>query len=150
MDQVCVTEPQILGEDYKHRAVILDCGIKNNSIDALLKRKIGVVVLPYKMDAKDILNYDADALLVSSGPGDPTRVKKAIENVRELSEEMPIFGICLGQQIIGLAFGAKIYKMKFGHRGINQPVKDLLSGRVSITSQNHGFTIDPRSIQRTP
>ena len=129
---------------------MLDCGIKNNSINALLKRRIGVVVLPYNMNSKDILDYDADALLVSSGPGDPSRVKKAIENVRELSEEMPVFGICLGQQIIGLAFGAEIYKMKFGHRGINQPVKDLLSGRVSITSQNHGFTVDPKSIKGTP
>ena len=149
VDQVCVKEPRILGEDYNHRAVILDCGIKNNSIKALLKRKIGVAVLPYKMDVKDILDYDADAMLVSSGPGDPTRVKKAIENVRDLSEEMPVFGICLGQQIIGLAFGAEIYKMKFGHRGINQPIKDLSSGKVSITSQNHGFTVDPRSVEGT-
>ena len=149
VDQVCVKEPRILGEDYTHRAVILDCGIKNNSIKALLKRKIGVVVLPYKMDVKDILDYDADAMLVSSGPGDPNRVKKAIENVRDLSEEMPVFGICLGQQIIGLAFGAEIYKMKFGHRGINQPIKDLSSGKVSITSQNHGFTVDPRSVEGT-
>jgi carbamoyl-phosphate synthase small subunit len=128
---------------------VLDCGIKNNSIKALLKRKIGVVVLPYNMDAKDILDYDADAMLVSSGPGDPIRVKKAIENVRYLSGEMPVFGICLGQQIIGLAFGAEIYKMKFGHRGINQPIKDLVSGKVSITSQNHGFTVDPRSVEDT-
>jgi len=149
VDQVCVKEPRILGEDYTHRAVILDCGIKNNSIKALLKRKIGVVVLPYKMDVEDILDYDADAMLVSSGPGDPNRVKKAIENVRDLSEEMPVFGICLGQQIIGLAFGAEIYKMKFGHRGINQPIKDLTSGKVSITSQNHGFTVDPRSVEGT-
>ena len=101
------------------------------------------------MDAKDILDYDTDAMLVSSGPGDPSRVKKAIENVRDLSEKMPIFGICLGQQIIGLAFGAEIYKMKFGHRGINQPIKDLVSGKVSITSQNHGFTVDPRSVEDT-
>ncbi len=149
VDRVCVSEPRILGEDYNHRAVVLDCGIKNNSINALLKRKIEVVVLPYNMDAKDILDYDADAILVSSGPGDPIRVKKAIENVRDLSEEMPIFGICLGQQIIGLAFGAEIYKMKFGHRGINQPIKDLISGKVSITSQNHGFTVDPRSVEET-
>ena len=149
VDQVCVSEPRILGEDYNHRAVVLDCGIKNNSIKALLKRKIGVVVLPYNMDAKDILDYDADAMLVSSGPGDPIRVKKAIENVRYLSGEMPVFGICLGQQIIGLAFGAEIYKMKFGHRGINQPIKDLVSGKVSITSQNHGFTVDPRSVEDT-
>jgi carbamoyl-phosphate synthase small subunit len=149
VDQVCVQEPLILGEDYNHRAAVLDCGIKNKSIKALLKRKIGGVVLPYKMDAKNILEYDIDAMLVSSGPGDPTRVKKAIENVHNLSKKMPVFGICLGQQIIGLAFGAKIYKMKFGHRGINQPIKDLPSGKVSITSQNHGFTVDPQSVEGT-
>lgn len=149
VDEVCVKEPKILGEEYKKQALILDCGIKNNSIKALLNRKIGVVVLPYKADLKDILDYDAEGLLVSSGPGDPTRVKKAIETVQNLSEKLPIGGICLGQQIIGLSFGARIYKMKFGHRGINQPVKDLQSGKVSITSQNHGFTIDPKSVQNT-
>jgi carbamoyl-phosphate synthase small subunit len=149
VDQVCVNKPKILGEDFKSRVAILDCGIKNNSINALLKRETGVVVLPYKMDYKEILDYDPDGVLVSSGPGDPTRVKEAIDNVRKLSERLPMFGICLGQQIIGLAFGAKIYKMKFGHRGINQPVKDLRTEKVSITSQNHGFTIDPSSVEET-
>lgn len=150
VDEVSVKKPQIFGEDYKHRAVILDCGIKQNSIKALLKREIGVVVLPYKTDYKDILDYDPGAMLVSSGPGDPTRVLEAADTVRKLSEKLPIFGICLGQQIISLAFGAKIYKMKFGHRGINQPVKDLKTGKVSITSQNHGFTIDPASCEDLP
>lgn len=150
VDQVCVKEPKIFGEDFKKRVAILDCGIKNNSINALLKRETGVVVLPYNMDYKEILDYDPDGVLVSSGPGDPTRVKEAINNVRKLSERLPMFGICLGQQIIGLAFGAKIYKMKFGHRGINQPVKDLRTEKVSITSQNHGFTIDPSSVEDTP
>ena len=149
VDQVCVDKPKILGENFKKRVAILDCGIKNNSINAFLKRETGVVVLPYKMDYKEILDHDPDGVLVSSGPGDPTRVKEAIDNVRNLSEKLPIFGICLGQQIIGLAFGAKIYKMKFGHRGINQPVKDLRTEKVSITSQNHGFTIDPSSIEGT-
>jgi len=150
VDQVSVKKPLIMGEDYKHRAVILDCGIKQNSINALLKREIGVVVLPYKTDIKSIMNYDPEAILVSSGPGDPTRVTEAANTVNGLSEKLPIFGICLGQQIISLAFGAKIYKMKFGHRGINQPVKDLKTGKVSITSQNHGFTIDPESCRDLP
>jgi carbamoyl-phosphate synthase small subunit len=150
VDQVCAVEPQIMGEEHQHRVVVLDCGIKRNSIKALLKRNIGVVILPYKTDLKEILDYDAQAMLVSSGPGDPNRVKRAIKTVGDLSEKMPIFGICLGQQIISLAFGAKIYKMKFGHRGINQPVKDLRSGKVSITSQNHGFTIDPDSVEDLP
>ena len=150
VDKVSVKKPIILGENYKHRAVILDCGIKQNSINALLKREIGVVVLPYKTNYREILDYDPEAVLVSSGPGDPTRVLEAANTVRSLSEKLPIFGICLGQQIISLAFGAKIYKMKFGHRGINQPVKDLKTGKVSITSQNHGFTIDSDSCKDLP
>ncbi len=150
VDKVSVTQPRILGEEYKERAVILDCGIKNNSINALLKREIGVVVLPYQTSPQQIMDYEPGAMLVSSGPGDPTRVKEAIKTVQNLSERLPIFGICLGQQIISLAFGAKIYKMKFGHRGINQPVKDLKTGKVSITSQNHGFTIDPESCNDLP
>jgi carbamoyl-phosphate synthase small subunit len=150
VESVSVKKPYILGEDYKHRAVILDCGIKQNSIKALLKRGIGVVVLPYKTSYNEILDYDPEAMLVSSGPGDPTRVKEAVNTVKDLSEKLPIFGICLGQQIISLAFGAKIYKMKFGHRGINQPVKDLKTGKVSITSQNHGFTIDGDSCKDLP
>lgn len=150
VDQVCVKEPRIFGEDFKKRVAILDCGIKNNSINALLKRETGVVVLPYKMDYREILDYDPEGILISSGPGNPERVKEAIQNVRKLSERLPMFGICLGQQIIGLAFGAKIYKMKFGHRGVNQPIKDLRNDKVSITSQNHGFSIDPSSVEETP
>jgi len=150
VDKVSVTQPQVLGEEFQDRAVILDCGIKNNSIKALLKRKIGVVILPYHSSPQEILDYEPGALLVSSGPGDPTRVKESIQTVRKLAERLPIFGICLGQQIISLAFGAKIYKMKFGHRGINQPVKDLKTGKVSITSQNHGFSIDPKSCDDLP
>jgi len=150
VDQVCVREPRIFGEDFKKRVAILDCGIKNNSINALLRRETGVIVLPYKMDYREILDYDVDGILVSSGPGNPERVKEAILNVRKLSERLPMFGICLGQQIIGLAFGARIYKMKFGHRGVNQPIKDLRNDKVSITSQNHGFSIDPSSVEETP
>lgn len=150
VDQVCVKEPKILGDDFDKRIAIVDCGIKNNSINALLKRECGVVVLPYHTDPKDIIDYDPDGILISSGPGDPTRVGGAINTVQKLAERFPIFGICLGQQIISLAFGAKIYKMKFGHRGINQPVKDLKTGKVSITSQNHGFSIDPESLEDKP
>ncbi|MEN4006263.1 MAG: glutamine-hydrolyzing carbamoyl-phosphate synthase small subunit [Methanobacteriaceae archaeon] len=150
VDQVCVREPRIFGEDFKKRVAIVDCGIKNNSINALLRRETGVIVLPYKMDYREILDYDPEGILVSSGPGNPERVKEAIQNVRKLSERLPMFGICLGQQLIGLAFGAKIYKMKFGHRGVNQPIKDLGNDKVSITSQNHGFSIDPSSVDETP
>jgi carbamoyl-phosphate synthase small subunit len=150
VDKVSVTQPKILGEEYKDRAVVLDCGIKNNSINALLRREIGVVLLPYNTSPQEIMDYEPGALLVSSGPGDPSRVNETIQTVKKLSERLPIFGICLGQQIISMAFGAKIYKMKFGHRGINQPVKDLKSGKVSITSQNHGFTIDHKACDDLP
>ncbi|EKF85165.1 glutamine-hydrolyzing carbamoyl-phosphate synthase small subunit [Methanobacterium formicicum] len=150
VDKVSVTQPKILGEEYKDRAVVLDCGIKNNSINALLRREIGVVLLPYNTSPQEIMDYEPGALLVSSGPGDPSRVSETIQTVQKLSERLPIFGICLGQQIISMAFGAKIYKMKFGHRGINQPVKDLKSGKVSITSQNHGFTIDHKACEDLP
>jgi len=149
VDMVCVKEPVILNEDASRRVVIVDCGIKRNSIDALLERDLGVVVVPYTTSPAEIMDYEPDGLLISSGPGDPTRVRDAIETVKTLSERLPIFGICLGQQIISLAFGARIYKMKFGHRGVNQPVKDLRSGTVSITSQNHGFTVDPDSVKGT-
>lgn len=150
VDKVSVTKPHILGEEYKNRAVILDYGVKNNSINELLKREIGVVLLPYNTPAKEVMEYEPGGLLVSSGPGDPTRVKEGIKIVEQLSEKLPIFGICLGQQIISLAFGAKIYKMKFGHRGANQPVKDLKTGKISITSQNHGFAIDRKSCKEMP
>ncbi len=150
VDEVCVKQAKIFGKDFSERVVILDCGIKNNSINAILKRKVGVAVLPYNTDLKDILDYNPDAVLISSGPGDPTRVKDAINVIPKLAERLPIFGICLGQQLISLAFGAKIYKMKFGHRGTNQPVKDLKTGKVSITSQNHGFSVDPDSITDKP
>jgi len=146
VDKVSVKEPRILHEEYHERIAILDCGTKNNIIKGFLERDVGVALLPYDTSPKEILEHDPDAILVSNGPGDPTRVKETRETVAKLSERLPIFGICFGQQIIGLAFGAKIYKMKFGHRGANQPVKDLETGNVAITSQNHGFAIDPKSI----
>lgn len=149
VDKVCVKEPVFMNEDADRRVVIVDCGIKRNSINALLRRDVGVVIVPYTMEPEEIMDHDPDALLISSGPGDPTRVREAIEAVKRLSSRLPVFGICLGQQIISLAFGARIYKMKFGHRGVNQPVKDLRTGEVSITSQNHGFTVDPSSVEGT-
>lgn len=149
VDKVCVKEPVFMNEDAGRRVVIVDCGIKRNSINALLRRDVGVVIVPYTMEPEEIMDHDPDALLISSGPGDPTKVREAIEAVKRLSSRLPVFGICLGQQIISLAFGARIYKMKFGHRGVNQPVKDLRTGEVSITSQNHGFTVDPSSVEGT-
>jgi carbamoyl-phosphate synthase small subunit len=103
-------------------------------------------VVPAITKKRDILNYEPDAILLSNGPGDPQQAVNGISVVKELAGELPIFGICLGHQIISLALGAKTYKMKFGHRGANQPVKDIVRGIVHITSQNHGYAVDERSI----
>lgn len=150
IDQVCVKEPKIMGEDFSERVVVIDFGIKNNSIKAFLKREVGVVVLPYRTELNEIMDYDPSGVLISSGPGNPDRVSDAINIIPKLAERLPVFGICLGQQLISRSFGASIYKMKFGHRGINQPVKDLKSGKVVITSQNHGFSVDPDSLVDKP
>ena len=102
---------------------------------------------PSKTDSKDILAFDPDGIFLSNGPGDPAAVKYASKNVRKLIGKKPIFGICLGHQILSLALGGKTFKLKFGHRGGNQPVKNLATGKVEITSQNHGFAVDPDSLK---
>jgi carbamoyl-phosphate synthase small subunit len=104
-------------------------------------------VLPAKAQPADILALQPDGLFLSNGPGDPAAVTYAIETVRALIPELPIFGICLGHQLLGLAMGGTTFKLKFGHRGGNQPVKDLRTGKVEITSQNHGFCVDIRSLE---
>ena len=147
--QVSTKEVITFGEDLDSKVAIIDCGVKKVIIDNFLERDVGVVLLPYNSDYKTILDYDVNGLMVSCGPGNPIRVTETIETVGKISNKLPIFGICMGQQIIAKSFGAKIYKMKFGHRGANQPVKDLNSGRVFLTSQNHGFCIDKESLNDT-
>jgi len=145
--QVSTKEILVFEEDFKQKVAILDCGVKKNIINDFLKRDIGVVLFPYDSHHETILDYDVDGLMVSCGPGNPTRVTETIDTIGKISNKLPIFGICMGQQIIAKSFGAKIYKMKFGHRGANQPVKDLFSGKVFATSQNHGFAIDRESLK---
>ena len=128
------------------RVVVLDYGVKYNILRSLRDRGLQVVILPASSSAESILSYQPDGILLSNGPGDPEGVPYAIETVRQLIGKKPIFGICLGHQLLGLAFGGKTFKLKFGHRGANQPVKDLKTGRVMITSQNHGFCVDPNSL----
>ncbi len=128
---------------------ILDCGMKLGILNSFLERKTNVTVVPAHTSAKDILNLEPDGMLVTNGPGDPIRADYVIKTIKELKEELPIFGICFGNQLTSLALGAETYKLKFGHRGSNQPVKDRATGRVYITSQNHGFAVDAESLEGT-
>ena len=146
---VSTTEIKQFGENFDKKVAILDCGVKKSVIDEFLARDIGVVVFPYDTDYKTILDYDPKGLLVSPGPGNPDKILESIETVQKLSNRLPLFGICTGQQVIAKSFGAKSFKMKFGHRGGNHPVRDLASGKVYITSQSHGFTIDKESLKGT-
>ena len=128
---------------------LLDFGSKQNIINSLLKRGCKVTVLPNNTDSKEILSRNFDAIVLSNGPGDPEDEKKAIQTVKEIYKsdfQKPILGICLGHQIMGLATGAKTYKLKYGHRGPNHPVKNLEKDRIFITSQNHGYAIDEKTV----
>ncbi|MGA2516522.1 MAG: glutamine-hydrolyzing carbamoyl-phosphate synthase small subunit [Thermodesulfobacteriota bacterium] len=128
------------------KVVALDYGIKYNILRSLYDWNCDVTVLPAPSSAESILALQPDGILLSNGPGDPEGVPYAIETIRQLIGKKPIFGICLGHQLLGLALGGRTFKLKFGHRGANQPVKDLKTGKVMITSQNHGFCVDPQSL----
>jgi len=130
----------------KH-VVLIDCGVKRNILKSLNAMGIKVTVVPADLPSSDILNLEPDGILVSNGPGDPERVTYAVDSVKKaIDSHVPVFGICLGHQILSIALGGKTFKLKFGHRGGNQPVKDLDTGRIFITSQNHGFATDPASM----
>ncbi|UJR81068.1 glutamine-hydrolyzing carbamoyl-phosphate synthase small subunit [Sandaracinus amylolyticus] len=133
------------GEPTRH-VVAVDFGVKKNILRCLVDHGCRVTVVPATTSAKDILAHDPDGVFISNGPGDPAAVAHGIETVRELVGQKPLFGICLGHQMLALALGGKTYKMKFGHRGLNHPVKDLSTGRVEITTQNHGFAVDAESL----
>jgi carbamoyl-phosphate synthase small subunit len=139
-------EPSASG--FRPRVVVLDYGVKYNILRSLRECNCEVIVLPANSTAEMVLSHHPDGILLSNGPGDPEGVPYAIEAIRHLLGKKPIFGICLGHQLLGLAFGGKTFKLKFGHRGANQPVKDLRTGKVMITSQNHGFCVDPSSLNQ--
>jgi len=134
--------------EARHHVVAFDYGIKRNILRLLVERGARVTVVPAQTPARDVLAMRPDGVFLSNGPGDPEPCDYAIESIGQILDttRVPVFGICLGHQLMGLASGAKTLKMKFGHHGANHPVKDLDTGRVSITSQNHGFAVDEASL----
>ena len=135
--------------NHKYNVVAVDCGIKYNIVRCLNAKSCNVTVVPCTSTVEEILAFQPDGLFLSNGPGDPEDVAHVIEIIRELRGRLPIFGICLGHQLISLAYGAQTYKLKFGHRGGNHPVKNLLTGRVEMTSQNHNYAVDADTLKGT-
>jgi len=150
VEEVSTTEPLHYGSDDPNKIVMIDCGYKKSILEDLLHRGYDVVVVPYDTSPEDIISFEPQAVLVSNGPGDPTMLDTTIDTVKELIGEVPLFGICLGHLLIGLACGADTFKLKYGHRGINHPVKHLKTGKVFITTQNHGFALSDDSLIDLP
>ncbi len=131
---------------HRRRVIAYDFGIKQNILRLLVDYGCEVTVVPAQTSAEDVLALKPDGVFLSNGPGDPEPIHYAVENIRKLLGRVPIFGICLGHQLCGLALGGKTFKLKFGHHGANHPVQNLLTSKVEITSQNHGFCVDPESL----
>ncbi len=150
VEKVTIKEPIHYRLNGKKRVVLIDCGVKCGILRSLFKLKVDVVRVPYNFSADEILEYHPNGIIISNGPGDPKRCSDTIETVRELAyENMPMMGICLGNQILALAFGGDTYKLKYGHRSQNQPAYDLETGRCYITTQNHGYAVNPDSLKKT-
>jgi carbamoyl-phosphate synthase small subunit len=136
-------------EDNRARLVVLDCGLKYNILRRFWRAGCRPIVVPCTASIGEILSHRPDGILLSPGPGDPARLEPIVQTVRGLIGVKPLFGICLGNQLLCQAIGGQTFKLKFGHRGSNHPVKDLKTGKVTITSQNHGYAVDPASIEGT-
>ena len=132
-----------------HRVVVVDFGMKHGILRELNNRGCDVIVVPHNTAAEEIMNLCPDGIMLTNGPGNPENVPEAIEMIKEVLGKVPLFGICLGHQLFALACGAETEKMKFGHRGSNHPVKDLRTGKIALTSQNHGYTVNPESVEGT-
>jgi carbamoyl-phosphate synthase small subunit len=137
-------------EKTGYRVVAIDCGMKKNIVRSLVSLGCEVTVVPWNTTAQSISELNPDGVFISNGPGDPEDVPETIATVKDIIGRYPVFGICLGHQIISLAYGAKTYKLKFGHRGGNHPVKNLKNGKIEITSQNHSYAVDEESLKSTP
>jgi carbamoyl-phosphate synthase small subunit len=148
--QVTVKEPIHYPSGGNKTAVILDCGVKYGILRNLIHRGFDVVRVPYDYSADQVMQYNPDGVMISNGPGDPKKCVKTIETVKELvNNDIPMMGVCLGTQILALALGGDTYKLKYGHRSQNQPALDLETGRCYITTQNHGYTVERDSLERT-
>lgn len=146
VSEVGTREPETVNPEGNPRVALLDCGVKAAIIRELASRGCRVDILPADATARTIREVKPDSLLVSNGPGDPEPLERIITVIRELLGEVPVWGICLGHQLISLASGGETYKMTFGHHGVNHPVRDERTGRVFVTSQNHGFAVDEKSL----
>jgi carbamoyl-phosphate synthase small subunit len=144
---VDIFNPSAGAPKAKYKVVAMDYGIKQNILRLLVSHACDVTVVPASATAEEILKFKPDGVFLSNGPGDPAPVQYAVDTIRSLLGKKPIFGICLGHQLLGLAMGGKTYKLKFGHRGANHPVKNLRTKKIEITSQNHGFCVDLESLK---
>jgi len=149
LPKVSVQKPEFIDVKGEKTIAIIDTGVKLSIIRNFIKRKVNVYRLPFNTKPDIIRDLKVNGLFMANGPGDPEKAIDAINCVKDLQSELPITGICLGNQIVGLALGGKTYKLKFGHRGTNQPVKNLKENKVYITSQNHGFAVDKDSLDGT-
>lgn len=147
--EVTTPETYVMDNDGPH-VVVMDFGIKQNILNSLHNLGCKLTVVPADTKADEIMSMNPDGIFLSNGPGDPKDVPEVIEEVKKLIGKKPMFGICLGHQLICLALGANTYKLKFGHRGSNQPVKNLINGRVHISSQNHGYAVEEASLKELP
>jgi len=132
-----------------YNVVAIDCGMKSNIVRMLNKNRCNVTVVPFDTTSEEIMALKPDGIFISNGPGNPEDVSEVIETLKKLHGKVPMFGICLGHQLLSLSYGAKTYKLKFGHRGGNHPVRDIRTGRIDITSQNHSYAVDDNSIEGT-